>query len=97
MVSKRTRSTISRGLFDAAGYMELRRLPELFCGFQWRKRHAPTLYPVACIPQAWAAASVFALVQASLGLSFADGADRSNSTARCCRGFSMNCTCAVCR
>ena len=66
---------IFRGLFDAAGYMELRRLPELFCGFQWRKLNAPTLYPVACIPQAWAAASVFALVQASLGLSFADGAD----------------------
>jgi glycogen debranching enzyme len=65
---------IFRGLFDAAGYMELRRLPELFCGFQWRKLNAPTLYPVACIPQAWAAASVFALVQASLGLSFADGA-----------------------
>jgi glycogen debranching enzyme len=30
----------------------------------------PTLYPVACSPQAWASACVFALVQASLGLSF---------------------------
>jgi glycogen debranching enzyme len=66
---------IFRGLFDAAGYMDLRRLPELFCGFQWRQLNAPTLYPVACIPQAWAAATVFALVQASLGLSFAQGAD----------------------
>jgi glycogen debranching enzyme len=65
---------IFRGLFDAAGYMELRRLPELFCGFPWRKLNAPTLYPVACIPQAWAAASVFAVVQASLGLSFAEDA-----------------------
>jgi glycogen debranching enzyme len=61
---------IFQGLFEAAGYMELRRLPELFCGFPWRRLNAPTLYPVACIPQAWASACVFALVQASLGLGF---------------------------
>jgi glycogen debranching enzyme len=67
---------IFHGLFDAVAYMDLRRLPELFCGFQWRKLNAPTLYPVACIPQAWAAASVFALVQASLGLGFADAAQK---------------------
>ncbi len=66
---------IFSGLFDAATYMDLRRLPELFCGFQWRRLNAPTLYPVACIPQAWAAAAVFALVQAALGLSFAADAD----------------------
>jgi glycogen debranching enzyme len=59
---------IFRGLFEAAGYMDLRRLPELFCGFPWRKLNAPTLYPVACIPQAWASATVFALIQASLGI-----------------------------
>jgi glycogen debranching enzyme len=61
---------IFRGLFEAASYMDLRRLPELFCGFPWRRLTAPTLYPVACTPQAWASATVFALVQASLGLSF---------------------------
>lgn len=61
---------IFRGLFEAAGYMDLRRLPELFCGFPWRKLSAPTLYPVACIPQAWASATVFALIQASLGIGF---------------------------
>ena len=61
---------IFQGLFEAAAYMELRRLPELFCGFPWRRLNAPTLYPVACIPQAWASATVFALVQASLGLEF---------------------------
>ncbi len=61
---------IFEGLFDAAAYMDLRRLPELFCGFPWRKLNAPTLYPVACSPQAWASATVFALVQASLGLKF---------------------------
>jgi glycogen debranching enzyme len=61
---------IFRGLFEAAGHMDLRRLPELFCGFPWRRLNAPTLYPVACSPQAWASASVFALVQASLGIDF---------------------------
>ncbi len=66
---------IFKGLFEAASYMDLRRLPELFCGFAWRQLTAPTLYPVACAPQAWASASAFALVQASLGLSFDQGAD----------------------
>ncbi len=65
---------IFRGLFDAASYMELRRLPELFCGFQWRKLTAPTHYPVACVPQAWAATTFFALIQAILGLGFAPDA-----------------------
>ena len=60
---------IFTGLFDAASYWEPRRLPELFCGFA-RRHTAPTMYPVACAPQAWASAAVFALVQASLGLQF---------------------------
>jgi glycogen debranching enzyme len=59
-------------LFDAASYMELRRLPELFCGFPRRKRNAPTQYPVACSPQAWASATPLCLLQASLGLELLD-------------------------
>jgi glycogen debranching enzyme len=55
-------------LFDATSYMDLRRPPELFCGFLRRQHNAPTQYPVACSPQAWASASVLALLQASLGL-----------------------------
>ena len=55
------------GLFDAARYWEPRRLPELFCGFA-RRGTAPTMYPVACSPQAWSSATVFGLLQASLGL-----------------------------
>ena len=51
-----------------ATYQELRRLPELFCGFLRRARRGPTGYPVACSPQAWAAATPFALLTASLGL-----------------------------
>ena len=48
-------------LFDAATYMDLRRLPELFCGFRREKGRGPTLYPVACAPQAWASATPFTL------------------------------------
>jgi glycogen debranching enzyme len=61
---------VFRGLFEAAVYMDLRRLPELFCGFNRSRGRGPTLYPVACSPQAWAAATPFSLVQASLGLEF---------------------------
>jgi glycogen debranching enzyme len=50
--------------------MDLRRLPELFCGFQREKRRGPTLYPVACAPQAWASATPFTLLEAALGIEF---------------------------
>jgi glycogen debranching enzyme len=60
------------GLFDAASYMELRRLPELFCGFARRPHNGPTQYPVACSPQAWASAAPLSLLQASLGLELLD-------------------------
>ncbi|MDB5365522.1 MAG: putative amylo-alpha,6-glucosidase protein [Rhodospirillales bacterium] len=58
------------GMFDSAMQMDLTRLPELFCGFERRPGAGPTAYPVACIPQAWAAASVFAILGAMLGVSF---------------------------
>jgi glycogen debranching enzyme len=61
---------IFKGMFDAASYMDLRRLPELFCGFRRGRGQGPTLYPVACAPQAWASATPFALLQAALGLEF---------------------------
>ena len=57
-------------LRDASLYMDQNRMPELFCGFEKRPDEGPTLYPVACSPQAWAAATVFSLLQACLGLSF---------------------------
>jgi glycogen debranching enzyme len=53
----------------AATYFESSRLPELFCGFRRREGKAPTLYPVACSPQAWSAGAVFRMLQACLGLS----------------------------
>lgn len=62
--------TLLTGLFNAAIFLDLHRLPELFCGFERVAGQAPTLYPVACLPQAWASGSVFMLVQACLGVSF---------------------------
>ncbi|OLK91622.1 hypothetical protein [Xanthomonas oryzae] len=45
---KRSVAHLFKGLCDAASYMELRRLPELFCGFRRERRRGPVLYPVAC-------------------------------------------------
>ncbi len=59
---------IFHGLYDAATYMDLHRLPELFCGFQRPRNRGPTRYPVACTPQAWASAAPFCLLRAALGL-----------------------------
>ncbi|MFQ5804691.1 MAG: glycogen debranching N-terminal domain-containing protein [Candidatus Methylomirabilales bacterium] len=61
---------ILAGLFDASLFMDLHRLPELFCGFHRRPGEGPTSYPVACAPQSWAASSVFLFLQACIGLSF---------------------------
>ena len=57
-------------LFDASLHFDRHRLPELFCGFPRRPSEGPTLYPVACSPQAWASAAVFGMLQACLGLDF---------------------------
>ena len=67
---KRAIETLFGGLYNAATYMDQRRLPELFCGFQRQQGQGPTLYPVACSPQAWASATPFTLLEASLGLEF---------------------------
>ncbi|MFP4671495.1 MAG: glycogen debranching N-terminal domain-containing protein [Desulfohalobiaceae bacterium] len=59
---------ILSGLFDTSIFMDLSRLPELFCGFNRQPKEGPTRYPVACMPQAWASGSVFQVLQACLGL-----------------------------
>jgi len=63
-------------LFDASLTMDGHRLPELFCGFHRRPGEGPTLYPVACAPQAWASGVAFALIQACLRLSVDAAAHR---------------------
>lgn len=60
---------IAGGLFDVAAGARDFRLPELFCGFQRDGSRAIVAYPVACIPQAWAATAPFMLLQAMLGIS----------------------------
>ncbi len=59
---------ILTSLFEASLFLDLRRMPELFCGFLKRKGEGPTLYPLACAPQAWSSTVIFALLQACLGL-----------------------------
>jgi glycogen debranching enzyme len=54
--------------YEASLYFDSHRLPELFCGFARRAGAGPTLYPVACSPQAWAAGAVFGMLQGCLGL-----------------------------
>lgn len=56
-------------LFEVSSFFEMNRLPELLCGLHRRSGEGPTLYPVACSPQAWSAGSAFMLLGASLGLS----------------------------
>lgn len=59
---------VLEALFEAAAHFRLQRLPELFCGFARSASTGPVRYPVACLPQAWAAGSVYLLLQAVLGL-----------------------------
>jgi glycogen debranching enzyme len=59
---------ILSGLLDASMFLELHRLPELFCGFPKQQGKGPTLYPAACAPQAWAAGAVFLVLAACLGM-----------------------------
>ena len=54
--------------FDLSQAVDLYRLPELICGFHRRSGDSPTLYPVACAPQAWSAGAVYLLLQACLGV-----------------------------
>ncbi|MGN2270571.1 amylo-alpha-1,6-glucosidase [Priestia megaterium] len=58
---------VIKGLVDAAEHFEYDRLPELFCGYS-SNLGKPVKYPVACSPQAWAAGTPLAFVQAMLRL-----------------------------
>ncbi|WP_051250466.1 amylo-alpha-1,6-glucosidase [Paenibacillus harenae] len=59
--------TVMEGLLKAGEYFENNRLPELFCGHS-SERGKPVRYPVACSPQAWAAATPLMFVQVLLGM-----------------------------
>jgi glycogen debranching enzyme len=66
---QREAGQIIEGIYESSRHLQLQRLPELFCGFHRRSDGSgPTLYPVACAPQAWAAGAALLLLQASLGM-----------------------------
>jgi glycogen debranching enzyme len=58
---------IASDLNDAASHFVLNQLPELFTGIQRDGASFPVQYLGANVPQAWAAGSVFMLLQALLG------------------------------
>jgi glycogen debranching enzyme len=60
---------IANALFEVSIRARDSRLPELYCGFDRSERASVVAYPVACIPQAWAAAAPLLLLQAMLGIS----------------------------
>lgn len=55
-------------LFEAARALPAHRLPELYAGFERGTSDAPVPYPLACAPQAWAAAAPLLALRALLGL-----------------------------
>jgi glycogen debranching enzyme len=59
---------VARDIFEAASYFEGYRLPELYAGLPRRPGTFPVQYVGANIPQAWAAGSIFHLIQTTLGL-----------------------------
>ncbi len=67
--SKKMAGQVLLALLDLSSEVELRRLPELFCGLKRRPTEGPTLYPVACSPQSWAAAAPFLILEGCLGIS----------------------------
>ncbi|MGK9251760.1 amylo-alpha-1,6-glucosidase [Paenibacillus humicus] len=62
-------AVVMEGLLEASGHFENGRLPELFCGYSASRGRA-VRYPVACSPQAWAAATPLVFVTAMTGLKF---------------------------
>lgn len=59
---------LASGIFEAGSYFSNYRLPELYAGIEREPGSFPVPYIEANVPQGWAAASVFQLLQAILGL-----------------------------
>jgi glycogen debranching enzyme len=66
--SKKLAGQVLLALLDLSSEVDLHRLPELFCGLKRRPAEGPTLYPVACSPQAWSAAAPFLILEGCLGI-----------------------------
>lgn len=59
---------IARDISEAASFFTSYRLPELYAGVERRPGGFPVQYRGANVPQAWAAGTIFHLLQAILGL-----------------------------
>ena len=59
---------VARDVSGAASHFQSNQLPELYAGLQKDGTNFPVQYIGANVPQAWAAGSAFALLQAVLGL-----------------------------
>ncbi len=59
---------VARSIFQAASYFASYRLPEVYSGIEEKPGAFPVPYIEANVPQAWAAGSVFHLLQAIVGL-----------------------------
>jgi glycogen debranching enzyme len=64
----REANQIAKVILESAGAFQSHRLPELFAGFDRAESAFPVQYIGANVPQAWAAGSVFSLLQAILGV-----------------------------
>jgi glycogen debranching enzyme len=61
-------AAVARAISEAASYFLLNQLPELYAGVERKGANFPVQYLGANVPQAWAAGSCFALLQAMLGI-----------------------------
>ncbi len=58
---------VARAVSDAGSYFALYQMPELYAGIERDDTNFPVQYPEANVPQAWAAGSVFSMLQALIG------------------------------
>jgi glycogen debranching enzyme len=61
-------SQIASAITNAASYFIAQQLPELYAGIERTSSNFPVQYLGANVPQAWAAGSIFFLLQAVLGI-----------------------------
>jgi glycogen debranching enzyme len=58
---------VAHAVVDAGSYFALYQMPELYAGIEREDANFPVQYPEANVPQAWAAGSVFSMLQGLLG------------------------------
>ena len=85
-----------KGLFDAATYMDLRRLPELFCGFRRERGAGRRSIPSPARRRHGRARRRSRCWKRRSGLNSMPSAAKSGCATRACRRFSTKWSCAIC-